>query len=68
MALLEVQVVDKENVHHPREWGGSRARANLECNVAEPEWELGLSELPPVMLPGASLQGCSREAPIPGWG
>lgn len=62
MALLEVQVVDKENVHHPREWGGSRARDNLECNVAEPEWELGLSELP------ASLQGCSREAPIPGWG
>lgn len=62
MVLRKIQVMDKENVHHPAEWGGSSARANLEWNVAEPERELGLSELP------ASFQACSREVSIPGWG
>lgn len=62
LGLRKIQVVDKENVHHPAEWGGGSARANLEWNVAEPARELPLPELP------ASLQGCSREVPIPGWG
>lgn len=62
MVLLKIQVVDEENVHHPAEWGGGSARANLETDVTEPDQELALSELP------APLQGCSREVPVPGWG